>query len=175
MQQVPPGCLIWYSDKSALTLAGCGKYSKQPHTVKWADNISAVNQISFLFTNITMTTVELVQACSVQATSSREMFSWDNKGLSWYMFCSFFVTSLLNTKEKAEEQGANAREKTWEAGRRKKSGRKVYISAPPACSCRLMVWIINLQVQIYRKTKPASPFQGWKRRAIGISSFHKSD
>lgn len=71
MQQVPPGCLIWYSDKSALTLAGCGKYSKEPHTVKWADNISAVNQISLLFTNITMTTVELVQACSVQATSSR--------------------------------------------------------------------------------------------------------
>lgn len=44
------------------------------------------------------------------------------------------------------------------------------ISAPPWC--RFIAWIINLQVKIYSETNLASPFEGWKGRTIGISSFH---
>lgn len=66
----------------------------------------------------------------------------------------------------------NAEEKT----RRRKSGKGqhefLFLHPLPTAVNEHTVQIINLQVQIYRKTKPASSVKGWKRRAIGISSFY---
>lgn len=73
---------------------------------------------------------------------------------------------MIARQTEGKKESRERREWEW------KERMGVVTSAPSTSVHRPQLTAINPHVKIYRKTRLASPVEGWKRGAIGFSSFH---